>query len=88
MSVERQTVAGSLVQVATHLAATDAQDLRRQLPPLTSGEGVMETDFGGYRPVRGAPPRRERTNANPLNRDEYLREVAGRPAYRDRPQTS
>jgi hypothetical protein len=28
-----------------------AQELQRQLPGLTSGEGVAETSFGGYRPL-------------------------------------
>src|SRR5919106_5529611 len=85
-SVESQTFGRSLVQVTIHVAAADAQELRRTLPALTSGEGVMETEFGGYRPLRGAPPRRERTSANPLNRDEYLREVTRRPSHRDRQQ--
>jgi ribosomal protection tetracycline resistance protein len=40
------------------LPAARAQDVRRQLPGLTGGEGVVETSFGGYQPVRGAPPTR------------------------------
>jgi ribosomal protection tetracycline resistance protein len=43
------------------LPAARAQDLRRQLPGLTGGEGVVETNFGGYQPVGGAPPTRRRT---------------------------
>ena len=39
----------------TLLPAARAQDLQRQLPGLTSGEGVAETSFGGYRPVAAAP---------------------------------
>jgi ribosomal protection tetracycline resistance protein len=54
------------------LPAARAQDLTRQLPGLTSGEGVIETSFGGYRPVRGVPPVRPRTMPDPLNRREYL----------------
>jgi ribosomal protection tetracycline resistance protein len=42
----------------TLLPAARAQDLRRQLPGLTSGEGVAETSFGGYRPVTGPSPGR------------------------------
>ena len=38
------------------LPAARAQDLQRQLPGLTSGEGVAETSFGGYRPVTGRRP--------------------------------
>jgi hypothetical protein len=41
--------------VQTLLPAARAQVLQRQLPGLTSGEGVAETSFGGYRPVAAAP---------------------------------
>jgi len=44
-----------LAAVRTLLPAARAQDLQRQLPGLTSGEGVAETSFGGYRPVAVAP---------------------------------
>jgi hypothetical protein len=44
-----------LVLMETLLPAVRAQDLQRQLPGLTSGEGVAETSFGGYRPVVAAP---------------------------------
>jgi ribosomal protection tetracycline resistance protein len=44
-----------LTTVRTLLPAARAQDLQRQLPGLTSGEGVAETSFGGYRPVAAAP---------------------------------
>lgn len=33
------------------LPAARAQGIQRQLPGLTSGEGVAETSFGGYRPL-------------------------------------
>ena len=52
------------------------RDLRRQLPGLTGGEGVVETSFGGHEPVRGLPPTRRRTTVNPLDRDTYLARVA------------
>jgi ribosomal protection tetracycline resistance protein len=42
---------GPLTVVRTLLPAARAQDLQRQLPGLTSGEGVAETSFGGYRPL-------------------------------------
>ena len=44
-----------LAVLETLLPAVRAQDLQRQLPGLTSGEGVAETSFGGYRPVVTAP---------------------------------
>ncbi|MFH8369012.1 GTP-binding protein [Streptomyces sp. NPDC018031] len=52
--------------------------LERQLPTLTSGEGVLESSFHDYRPVRDAPPARRRTDHNPLDRKEYLLRVARR----------
>jgi ribosomal protection tetracycline resistance protein len=51
-------------------------ELTRQLPGLTRGEGVLESGFDHYRPVRGAVPTRPRTDHNPLNRREYLTRVA------------
>ena len=67
-----------LTAVRTLLPAARAQDLQRQLPGLTSGEGVAETSFGGYRPVTGPPPARRRTLADPRNREEYMLQLAGR----------
>jgi ribosomal protection tetracycline resistance protein len=40
-----------LAVLQTVLPAARAQELQRQLPGLTSGEGVAETSFGGYRPL-------------------------------------
>jgi len=40
-----------LAVLETLLPAARAQDLQRQLPGLTSGEGIAETSFGGYRPT-------------------------------------
>jgi ribosomal protection tetracycline resistance protein len=51
---------------------------RRALPGLTRGEGVVEPAFDSYRPVRGAPPSRSRTDADPLDRKEYLLRVVRR----------
>jgi len=46
---------GPLTAVQALLPAARAQDLQRQLPGLTSGEGVAETSFGGYRPLATQP---------------------------------
>jgi ribosomal protection tetracycline resistance protein len=43
-----------------------------QLPGLSHGEGVLLAAFGGFSPVAGPPPYRERTDGNPLNLKEYL----------------
>jgi ribosomal protection tetracycline resistance protein len=70
---------GDLSVVEMLLPAARAQDLRRQLPGLSGGEGDVETSFGGHEPVRGAPPTRQRTMLNPLDRNTYLARVV-RPA--------
>jgi len=74
------SLCGDLALVETVLPAARAQDLQRQIPGLTGGEGVAETSFGGYQPVNGPPPTRRRPTANPLNRDEYMLQIAGRAA--------
>jgi ribosomal protection tetracycline resistance protein len=58
--------------------AAQLNELRQQLSPLTRGEGVLETSFGHYQPVRGPVPSRPRTDDNPLNREEYLYRVVRR----------
>jgi ribosomal protection tetracycline resistance protein len=40
------------------LPAARADDLQRQLPGLTGGEGVLESSFAGYQPVSGDQPTR------------------------------
>ncbi len=71
-AVETPSLQGKLCTIETVLPAARAHDLQRQLPGLTGGEGVLESDFRGYQPVSGAAPTRRRTTANPLNRKEYL----------------
>jgi ribosomal protection tetracycline resistance protein len=74
-AVQTPSQRGELSTIETVLPAGRAQDLQRQLPGLTGGEGVLESDFGGYQPVGGAAPSRQRTTADPLNRKEYLLHV-------------
>jgi ribosomal protection tetracycline resistance protein len=69
---------GELATIETVVPAARVQELQRQLPALTAGEGVLESDFGGYEAVSGAPPTRPRTTANPLNREEYMMHLARR----------
>src|SRR5262249_13085003 len=66
---------GELSAVEAMLPASRVHDLRRQLLGLTGGEGVLEFEFAGYRPVTGEPPTRRRTTANPLNLDQYVQAV-------------
>jgi ribosomal protection tetracycline resistance protein len=69
-----------LSTIETMLPAARVHDLQRELPALTGGEGVLETNFGGYQPVSGAAPTRRRTTVNPLNREEYMMHLARRVA--------
>jgi ribosomal protection tetracycline resistance protein len=67
-----QSVHGDEVVVDATLTAADAQELQRRLPGVTGGEGVIESNLDGYQPVRGTPPRRRRTTADPRDRERYL----------------
>jgi ribosomal protection tetracycline resistance protein len=71
-AVKHQSVRGDLTTIETVVPAARVQDLQRQLPGLTAGEGVLESTFDGYRPVHGDPPTRRRTKADPRHREEYL----------------
>jgi ribosomal protection tetracycline resistance protein len=65
------TLEGEILAACTH-------ELQQQLRGLSRGEGVLESAFDRYEPVRGAPPTRPRTDGNPLDRAEYLSHLAGR----------
>jgi ribosomal protection tetracycline resistance protein len=69
------TTRGELSVLETSLPASGVQELRRQLPSLTGGEGVLDSEFAGYQPVTGDPPSRRRTTPDPRNLEEYLAQV-------------
>ena len=77
-SSQAQSLRGELATIETVVAAARVPELQRQLPGLTAGEGVLESDFDGYQAVTGTPPTRTRTTPNPLNRSEYLMHLARR----------
>ena len=56
---------GTLSVIDGLLPASRVQDLRRQLPGLTGGEGVADATFGGYQPVHGTPATRSAGGSNP-----------------------
>ena len=72
------SVRGALSALETAMPAARLHDLQRQLPGLTGGEGVLESEFDGYRPIAGDQPTRRRTSPDPLNREEYLMHLARR----------
>jgi ribosomal protection tetracycline resistance protein len=51
-----QVSAGEYTQLEARLLAARLHELQHQLPDLTGGEGVLESRFDGYTPVRGRPP--------------------------------
>jgi ribosomal protection tetracycline resistance protein len=65
------------------IPAARVHELQRRLPALTRGEGVLESAFDHYAPVRGKPPARERTGPDPLDRKEYLLRVLRRAGARE-----
>ena len=67
-----QSVRGALCTVQGEIPAAGVHRLQQQLPGLSRGEGVLESGFDHYRPVRGEVPVRPRSDASPLNREEYL----------------
>ena len=60
-TIEAPSLRGDLTFVESVLPAVRVDELQRQLPRLTGGEGVLERAFEGYRPVAGDPPRRRVT---------------------------
>jgi len=71
-------IRGPTCTLEGEVPAARVHELRRQLPALTRGEGILETAFERYHPVRGEIPDRPRSDNNPLDREEYLRRLAGR----------
>jgi ribosomal protection tetracycline resistance protein len=66
---------GELSVLEATLPASRVQELGRQLPGLTGGEGVIDSEFAGYQPVTGEPPVRQRLTPDPRNLVEYLAQV-------------
>jgi ribosomal protection tetracycline resistance protein len=68
----------TLCVIEGELPAAQVHELQQELPALTRGEGVLESAFEHYQPVRGTVPTRPRSDHNPLNRKEYLLHVVRR----------
>ena len=67
----------------TVLPALRAQELQRQLPGLTGGEGVLESSFAGYQPVNGDRPIRQRASCqNRRTMKAIVNQTTGRPTPR------
>jgi ribosomal protection tetracycline resistance protein len=72
------SIRGSSCLLEGDIPAAQVHELQQRLPALTRGEGVLESAFDHYQPVRGAVPTRQRSDHNPLNRKEYLLHVLRR----------
>ena len=72
------SVHGSICLLEGEIPAARVHRLQQRLPALTRGEGVLESAFDRYQPVRGTIPTRPRSDHNPLNRKEYLLHVLRR----------
>ncbi|MEU4425964.1 translation factor GTPase family protein [Actinoplanes sp. NPDC024001] len=75
-------LATGAAEVTGEIPAARVHELTRRLPGLTRGEGVLESAFDHYAPVRGPVPSRERIGPDPLDRKEYLLRVVRRTGAR------
>ncbi|WP_408607992.1 GTP-binding protein [Actinophytocola xanthii] len=69
---------GATCVVEGEIPVARVHELEQRLPGLTRGEGLLESAFDHYAPVRGEVPTRSRTDHDPLNRQEYLLHVVRR----------
>ena len=74
-----EPVAGpALCTLRGTIPAEHIHEFEQALPALSQGEGVFLSEFDDYRPYPGKPPTRPRAGENPLDRKEYLAQVARR----------
>ncbi|GAA3625508.1 translation factor GTPase family protein [Microlunatus ginsengisoli] len=72
-------VDGPLAVITGELPAARMSSLVRRLAGMTRGEGLLESRFVRYDPVRdGEPPHRPRSRPDALQRRNYLLATAGR----------
>jgi ribosomal protection tetracycline resistance protein len=74
-SIDTPAVRGGDVVLEAVLPAVDVQRLRQRLPALTSGDGFLDAEPSGHRPVRGERPWRRRTMLDPRDREAYIAAV-------------
>ncbi len=82
--VETPSLHADLAVVEAVLPAMRANDLQRQLPGLTGGEGVLDSTFAGYEPVTGEQPSRRQINLSATG----MRSSPARHDARQRPTPS
>lgn len=67
---------GASRRLIGEIPTAELRAFEQQLPRLTRGDGNWVATAAGYIPVTGDPPKRARVGPNPLNRAQYLAEVA------------
>ncbi len=67
---------GSSYRIVGEIPTAELRALEQQLPSLTRGDGGWLASFAGYIPVAGDAPSRPRIGPQPLNRVQYLADVA------------
>jgi ribosomal protection tetracycline resistance protein len=77
----RATIRNAFPEGASHrilceIPTAELRAVEQQLPGLTRGDGGWVSNFAGYVPVTGDPPKRARLGPNPLKRAHYLADVA------------
>ena len=76
--VRGQFSANGLSTIGAIMPVDRVRGLQHQLPGLSMGEGVLETRVGGYQPIGGDPPKRDRSGPSPLDREAWLASLARR----------
>ena len=75
---QNQEIRGAMCLLEGEIPAARTHALQQQLPGLTRGEGVLETNFARFEPVSGnTMPSQPRSDHNPLHRKEYLMHILG-----------
>lgn len=60
-------------RISGMMPARLVQEVTREIPGLTNGEGMLTSYPGADQPVRGKYPQRARTDGNPLDYDNFMK---------------
>jgi len=74
-STEEALIEGGIAQLRGMVTSAQVQALRRVLPGLSGGAGILENAFDHHSPIAVRPRARARTGANPFDRINYLRAI-------------
>ncbi|MFI6983684.1 hypothetical protein ACIBSV_34420 [Embleya sp. NPDC050154] len=76
---EEQSTRGDRCLVRGTIPAAELHGVTRRLPESSRGEGVLVSEFEGYRAFTDHPiPIRARTGPDPYDRDRYMLHTLGR----------